>query len=64
LGPDAEESVHFAPLPDAETELIDADLERKVAAMRVVIECARLLRERRGVAVKVIFRGKKNLIYI
>lgn len=49
----AEKSVHFTLLPVAEKQFIDEVVERRVTAMRSVIEIVRTLRERKGISVKV-----------
>lgn len=48
-----EQSVHFTLLPRVKEEFIDESVERRVAAMRTVIESGRMLRERKGLSVKV-----------
>lgn len=48
-----EESVHFTMLPEPETEFIDTNVERRVAAMRLVIELTRVIRERKEISVRV-----------
>ncbi|CAD6191906.1 unnamed protein product [Caenorhabditis auriculariae] len=47
-----EESVHFAMIPEANESLIDENVERRVEAMRNVIDLVRLVRDREGIAVK------------
>lgn len=49
----SDDSVHFTPIPEADAQLIDASVERRVAAMRQVIDVARTLRERKGVSTRV-----------
>lgn len=46
------ESVHFAMIPEVEDEFIDQDVERRVDAMRSVIENIRILRERKNISVR------------
>ncbi|KAI6218653.1 Isoleucyl-tRNA synthetase [Aphelenchoides fujianensis] len=41
-----EESVHFALIPESKSELIDETAERRVAAMRQVVDIARAIREK------------------
>jgi isoleucyl-tRNA synthetase len=50
-----EESVHFALLPNPETELIDETVERRVSAMLEVIELSRSIRNSKEISVKVSF---------
>lgn len=45
-------SVHFLPFPTAQEELLDEDIERKMAAMQKVIQLGRVARERRNVSLK------------
>ncbi|KAL3080009.1 hypothetical protein niasHT_034567 [Heterodera trifolii] len=52
IGDAAEKSVHFTMLPSAEAQFIDEVVERRVAAMRIVVEIVRTLRERKGISVK------------
>ncbi|EJW73001.1 hypothetical protein WUBG_16089 [Wuchereria bancrofti] len=47
------ESVHFEMIPQALNELIDKSVEKRVARMRAVIDLVRVLRERKGIPVKV-----------
>lgn len=47
-----EESVHFLMLPKPDESLIDESVERRVEAMRNVIDLVRLVRDREGIAVK------------
>ncbi|CAI5449746.1 unnamed protein product [Caenorhabditis angaria] len=47
-----EESVHFLLLPKADENVIDETVERRVEAMRNVIDLVRLVRDREGIAVK------------
>ncbi|KAI1715693.1 tRNA synthetases class I (I, l, M and v) domain-containing protein [Ditylenchus destructor] len=47
-----EESVHFTMLPKPESEFIDKVVERRVSAMRVVLDTVRALRERKAISVK------------
>uniref|UniRef100_A0AC35F5L0 Methionyl/Valyl/Leucyl/Isoleucyl-tRNA synthetase anticodon-binding domain-containing protein n=1 Tax=Panagrolaimus sp. PS1159 TaxID=55785 RepID=A0AC35F5L0_9BILA len=47
-----DESVHFSMLPIAEEQYIDADVERRVDAMRSVIDIVRVLRERKNLGVR------------
>lgn len=50
---DKEESVHFTLLPTPDESLIDHTVERRVEAMRSVIDLVRVLREKAGIPVKV-----------
>ena len=52
MGDKVEDSVHFTQLPKAEEQFINEDVERRVAAMRTVIEIVRTLRERKSIPVK------------
>jgi isoleucyl-tRNA synthetase len=45
-------SVHFLPFPEADPRLLDADVERRVAAMQRVVDLARAARDRTGVGLK------------
>ncbi|KAI6229136.1 Isoleucyl-tRNA synthetase [Aphelenchoides fujianensis] len=47
-----EESVHFALIPEPESELIDETVERRVAAMRQVVDIARAIREKKEISVR------------
>lgn len=53
MSENVEKSVHFTLLPSAEKQFIDETVERRVSAMRVVVEIVRTLRERKGISVKV-----------
>ncbi len=44
LGPNAEDSVHFLPIPSVNKTAIDKDIERRVQALQVVIELGRNVR--------------------
>lgn len=46
------ESVHFEMIPQPKSELIDESVERRVAAMRAVVDLVRVLRERKAIPVK------------
>uniref|UniRef100_A0A915PQN9 Isoleucine--tRNA ligase, cytoplasmic n=1 Tax=Setaria digitata TaxID=48799 RepID=A0A915PQN9_9BILA len=46
------ESVHFEMIPQPMNELIDESVERRVAAMRTVIDLVRALREKKGIPTK------------
>jgi isoleucyl-tRNA synthetase len=48
-----EESVHFTMLPEAESEFIDETVERRVSAMRQVIDIARAIREKNEISLRV-----------
>ena len=50
---DKEESVHYMMLPQANEQVIDKNVERRVQAMQDVIDLVRVLRERKAVPVKV-----------
>uniref|UniRef100_A0AC34FCS2 Isoleucine--tRNA ligase n=1 Tax=Panagrolaimus sp. ES5 TaxID=591445 RepID=A0AC34FCS2_9BILA len=47
-----DESIHFSMLPSAEEQYIDGEVERRVAAMRSVIDIVRVLRERKNLGVR------------
>lgn len=47
-----EESVHYTNLPLPNASLIDAVVERRVAAMRTVVELGRIIRERNAIPIK------------
>ncbi|PAV64251.1 hypothetical protein WR25_13290 [Diploscapter pachys] len=49
---DKEESVHYMMLPQANEQVIDKNVERRVQAMQDVIDLVRVLRERKAVPVK------------
>lgn len=55
IGDKTEESVHYKHLPISEQEFINETVERRVAAMRTVIETVRTLRERKAISIKVCF---------
>ncbi|MFH4983268.1 hypothetical protein AB6A40_009977 [Gnathostoma spinigerum] len=46
------ESVHYEPIPESRTSLIDTAVERRVSAMRAVVDLVRVLRERKSIPVK------------
>lgn len=48
-----EESVHFALLPQPETQLIDETVERRVSAMLQIVELTRSLRNSKEISVRV-----------
>uniref|UniRef100_A0A915BL74 Isoleucine--tRNA ligase, cytoplasmic n=2 Tax=Parascaris univalens TaxID=6257 RepID=A0A915BL74_PARUN len=48
----ASESVHFEMIPETRSDLIDESVERRVAAMRTVVDLVRVLRERKSIPVK------------
>uniref|UniRef100_A0A7E4W0U0 Isoleucine--tRNA ligase, cytoplasmic n=1 Tax=Panagrellus redivivus TaxID=6233 RepID=A0A7E4W0U0_PANRE len=48
----ADESIHFAMIPEVETDLIDTDVERRVSAMRSVIDIVRVLREHKSITAR------------
>ncbi|KAI6238191.1 Isoleucyl-tRNA synthetase [Aphelenchoides fujianensis] len=45
-------SVHFALIPEPESELIDETVERRIAAMRQVVDIARAIREKKEISVR------------
>ncbi|KAI6231146.1 Isoleucyl-tRNA synthetase [Aphelenchoides besseyi] len=47
-----EESVHFTSIPEPENELIDEEVERRVAAMRQVIDLGRAIREKKEISTR------------
>ncbi|MCZ6663424.1 MAG: isoleucine--tRNA ligase, partial [Actinobacteria bacterium] len=49
---DAKRSVHFRDYPDADTSLIDTDLEQAMEAVREVVRLGRILRKREGYRVR------------
>ncbi|CAD5218660.1 unnamed protein product [Bursaphelenchus okinawaensis] len=46
------DSVHFCDIPEPHLDLIDDEVERRVSAMREVIDIARTLRERKGISTR------------
>ena len=48
-----EESIHFSLLPTPHPDMIDMVVERRVAAMRVVIDLGRVIRERKNISLRV-----------
>ncbi|VDD89833.1 unnamed protein product [Enterobius vermicularis] len=50
--PNGADSVHFERIPEPRTDLIDEVVERRVSAMRSVVDLVRVLRERKGIPVK------------
>ncbi|MFB3044589.1 MAG: class I tRNA ligase family protein, partial [Acidimicrobiia bacterium] len=51
-GEDVERSVHHRDYPDADTSLIDTDLEQAMEAVREVVRLGRILRKREGYRVR------------
>uniref|UniRef100_A0A915DCL4 Isoleucine--tRNA ligase, cytoplasmic n=1 Tax=Ditylenchus dipsaci TaxID=166011 RepID=A0A915DCL4_9BILA len=47
-----EDSVHFVRVPTPQKEFIDKTVERRVEAMRTVVDIVRVLRERKNISVK------------
>src|SRR5262249_30231581 len=50
-------SVHFLPFPVFKAELFNEDIERAFGRMRVLVERVRMLRESKGIAMKVPLRS-------
>lgn len=50
-----EDSVHFTMLPKPEAQFIDKTVERRVEAMRSVVDIVRVMRERKNIPNKVCF---------
>ena len=49
----SDESVHFTMIPDADNTLIDESVERRMAAMRQVIDIGRMIREKKEISMRV-----------
>lgn len=60
----AEESVHFTLLPQPDEKLIDVTVERRVEVMRSAIDLVRVLRERKGIPVKVLYKFMLIYLYV
>ncbi|VDK55963.1 unnamed protein product [Anisakis simplex] len=58
------ESVHFEMIPQPKSELIDESVERRVAAMRAVVDLVRVLRERKAIPVKVSAFGSCSFHFV
>jgi len=46
------ESIHFSQRPQPNPDLIDEDVERRVASMRKVVDLGRVVRDRKGIQLK------------
>lgn len=46
-------SIHFLPFPEVKEELYDAEIERQVQRMKIVIELTRAMREKSSISLKV-----------